>query len=129
MAVYCTAKIAAGGCCHASIPLYFYAMLGQPGLALGVVRHGALHAQPESRCVVRFVQVGDLMHHHVLGDVRGQQNRLPVEVQPVALTVRVPAVARSCTFTLAASTPRLQSRPCKRSCQSYRLRVVPVWLA
>ena len=36
-------------------------MLGQPGLALRVIRHGALHAQPERWRVVRLVQVGHLV--------------------------------------------------------------------
>src|SRR5690606_18430209 len=73
-----------------SNPLDIDSMLGQPGLALCIIRHRALHAQPERRRVVRLVQVGNLVHHHVLGNARRQQDRLPVEVQPVALSARSP---------------------------------------
>ena len=68
-------------------------MLGEPRLALLIVRHGPFQTAPEGGGVVGLVQVNELMDDHVLGDVAGQQDGLPVEVDPVALAAGAPAVA------------------------------------
>ena len=64
------------------------AVLGQPRFALHVIGHGAFQPPPERGGVVRLVRVGDFVHHHIFGDARGQQDRFPVEIQPVALAAQ-----------------------------------------
>ena len=61
--------------------LNLHTALGQPHLPPLEVRHRPLDPPPELRRVMRLVQVGHLVHHHVLGDARRQQDGLPVEVQ------------------------------------------------
>lgn len=69
-------------------------MFCQPGLALCVIGHRALHSQPERGGVVWLVQVGNLMHHNIFGDARRQEDGLPVEIQPVTFTARAPAITQ-----------------------------------
>ena len=69
-------------------------MPSQPTLPTFVIRHGAFQAAPEFRCVVCFMQVDQFVDDDVFGDRSGQQHRLPIEVEPVALAAGTPAVAK-----------------------------------
>ena len=55
---------------------------------------------------MRLVQMSQLVHDDLLGDVTRKEDGFPVEVQPVALAARAPAIAQ-----VGRSRPRTLRKP------------------
>lgn len=61
------------------------------GFGVGVVGHESAHQSPESRTVVHFKQMGQLMRHHVFNAVHGVVNQAPIQSDISSLVAGSPA--------------------------------------